>query len=56
MTHLVLPGHIRGLAHQSRVKKRLMKCDEMSKNQLLCLNFPSCTMVLGIDYECIHII
>ena len=33
-----------------------MKCDEISKNSTFCLNFPFCTMVLGIDYECLHIV
>ena len=58
MTHLGPPGPIRGLALQSGAKKKTyeMKCDEVSKNQLFCFIFPFCTMVLGIDYECIHLV
>ena len=33
-----------------------MKCDEISQNSTFCLNFPFCTKILGIDYECIHIV
>ena len=33
----------------SEKKTSEMKCDEISKISSFCLNFPSCTMDLGID-------
>ena len=33
-----------------------MLCDEISQNSTFFFNFTFCTKILGIDYECIHIV